>query len=145
MDNVGTGNYVSAASISGSAWTFAGDSGIAANGSTLSNPNAPEGTQAAFIQDSGQFSQTITFSAAGTYTIGFQAAYYGSNGADTFQVRVNGQTDTFTPTTNSTYQSYYWNTVNISAGGQLSGQLRRPREARTRPLSSLACGSRPAA
>ena len=101
---------------SGSAWTFTGHGGIAANGSQLGNPNAPEGAQAAFVQDSGSFSQSIAFSATGTYTIGFQAAY-GTGGADSFEVLVGGQNlGTFTPSSSTSYQSYHV-TFSISATG----------------------------
>ena len=60
----------------GTPWTFVGNSGIAANGSgfTSSNPDAPEGGQVAFLQETGSFSQTVNGWAAGTYQISFQAA-----------------------------------------------------------------------
>ena len=106
-------------------------SGIAADGSGLDNPNDPAGLgsdqQAAFIRRLGSFSQSITFSAAGTYTIGFQAAYryahLGMNfgGADPFQVELTQGGTTislgaFTPTSYLTYQSYLVS-FNVSAAG----------------------------
>ncbi len=59
----------------GSAWTFSGDAGVAGNGSgfTASNPNAPQGSQVAFIQITGSASQSVTLS-AGTYSISLDAA-----------------------------------------------------------------------
>lgn len=64
---------------SGAAWTFSGaspnGSGIVANGSGFSNPNALEGSQAAFVQGLGTISQSISgFVPGQTYTITFSAA-----------------------------------------------------------------------
>src|SRR5262249_376212 len=53
--NVGTGSFFDFQyDPSGSPWTFAGGAGVAGNGSgfTVGNPDAPEGTQVAFLQDS---------------------------------------------------------------------------------------------
>ena len=57
----------------GSPWTFAGGAGIAGNGSgfTAGNPPAPEGTQVAFLQRTGSFSQAVAGWAAGTYLLTF--------------------------------------------------------------------------
>ena len=81
----------------GTPWTFSGGgaptgAGISGNGSgfTSGNPNAPGGTQVAFLQEKGWFSQAVGL-AAGTYTIGFDAAQrenYG--GAQSFEVLVDG-------------------------------------------------------
>src|SRR5262245_41505039 len=68
-----------AATRTGRPWTFTSTSNtgdgaaLAANGSTFGNPNAPVGTQAAFLQRKGSISQTVSL-AAGTYVLGFQAA-----------------------------------------------------------------------
>ena len=50
----------------GAPWTFAGNSGLTGNASgfTGSNPNAPEGSQVAFVQTTGSMSQPMTFAAA---------------------------------------------------------------------------------
>ena len=66
----------------GSPWAFAGDAGIAANGSgfTAGNPPAPEGTQVAFLQKAGSFSQAVAGWAAGSYRLTFYAAQRGNNG-----------------------------------------------------------------
>ena len=63
---------------SGGSWTFSGaspsGSGIVHNGSGFSNPNAPEGAQAAFVQEFGAMSQSVSgFSPGQTYTITFSA------------------------------------------------------------------------
>src|SRR5262249_44057506 len=78
---------------SGTPWTFSGNSGVAGNGSgfTFSNPSAPEGTQAGFLQMTGSISQSVNF-AAGTYTLSFYAGQRGIFQASyqTFQVQVDG-------------------------------------------------------
>lgn len=63
----------------GGSWTFSGSagsgSGIIANGSGFSNPNAPQGVQAAFVQATGTISQAIGgFVPGRTYTVVFSAA-----------------------------------------------------------------------
>ena len=63
----------------GGSWTFSGasgnGSGILANGSGFSNPNAPDGSQAAFVQAYGTISQTLLGFVPGTvYTITYSAA-----------------------------------------------------------------------
>jgi hypothetical protein len=123
--NVGTGSgaYQYNPSGSGLGWTFDSGSGVAGNGSdfTAGNPNAPEGTQVAFLQSTGSFSQSVTFAAAGTYKINFMAAqrvnYQASS--QTFQVLVDGVVvGTFTPSTtnNGTYTSFTTNSFTVTAG-----------------------------
>jgi hypothetical protein len=77
----------------GSPWTFSGTAGVASNGSafTSGNPNAPEGSQVAFLQAVGSVSQSVVFP-AGTYDISFSAAQRGNVQASlqTFQVLVDG-------------------------------------------------------
>src|SRR5207302_765710 len=64
----------------GSAWTFGGSpgsgSGLSANGSafTRGNPDAPQGSQVAFLQGRGSFSQAVAGWAAGSYRLSFLAA-----------------------------------------------------------------------
>jgi hypothetical protein len=78
---------------SGSPWAFAGQAGVAGNGSgfTISNPAAPQGMQVAFLQGYGRLSQTISL-AAGSYSLSFMAAQRGNIQASyqTFQVLVDG-------------------------------------------------------
>jgi len=78
--SIGFGNFQY--NPSGATWTFDGasgnGSGIIANGSGFSNPNAPQGTQAAFVQSFGSISQKLSGFAAGTnYTITYSAAQRG--------------------------------------------------------------------
>jgi autotransporter-associated beta strand protein len=77
LPHLGPGSYQY--NPSGEAWTFNGTSpsgsGIVANGSGFSNPNAPEGTQAAFVQSYGTITQTLPGFTPGTlYTITYSAA-----------------------------------------------------------------------
>jgi RHS repeat-associated protein len=57
-----------------SGWAFDGRAGIAANSSSLGNPDAPNGSQAGFLQDVSVVSQTVGGWTAGTYTLSFQSA-----------------------------------------------------------------------
>lgn len=69
-------------------------SGLIANGSGFSNPNAPEGTQAAFVQRLGTISQMFSgFVPGSNYTIRFAAAQRpGSNqhGGQSWDVKIDG-------------------------------------------------------
>jgi len=111
---------------SGTPWTFSGaspsGSGVAGNGSALtsSNPNAPEGTQVGFIEETGSISQQSVPFTAGTYTINFQAAQraLGGGPSDTqnFEVMVDTTVvGTFTPSSTS-YASYSTNPFPVTAG-----------------------------
>ena len=64
----------------GSPWTFTGGAGISANGSgfTAGNPPAPQGSQVAFLQGTGSFSQAVAGWAAGSYRLTFYAAQRGN-------------------------------------------------------------------
>src|SRR5439155_59661 len=72
--NIGNGNY--RYNPAGGSWTFSGaspnGSGIVANGSGFNNPNAPQGVQAAFVQEFGTISQAIPgFTPGTTYKVTF--------------------------------------------------------------------------
>ena len=94
--SIGAGNY--AYNPPGGFWTFGGaagsGSGIVANGSGFSNPNAPEGTQAAFVQSYGSISQTLSgFTPGTTYTITYSAAQRSGasqNGGESWNVVIDG-------------------------------------------------------
>jgi hypothetical protein len=70
---VGTNSYQYAPA--GSPWTFNGGAGLTGNGSgfTAGSPNAPEGSQVAFVQQTGSVSQAVNFSAGGSFTVSFLA------------------------------------------------------------------------
>jgi hypothetical protein len=103
----------------GSAWTFAGDAGVAGNGSafTSGNPAAPQGSQVVFLQDTGSVSQSMTF-AAGTYALSFNAAQRGNGGgAQTFQVLVDGNVvGTFNNLTGTGYGTLTTGSFAVTAG-----------------------------
>ncbi len=106
----------------GTAWTFSGaspsGSGVAGNNSafTSGNPNAPQGTQVAFLQETGTITQSVAGWSAGTYTISFYAAQRANYGSQNFEVLVDGSVvGTFTPTT-TTYQPYSTSTFTVAAG-----------------------------
>jgi hypothetical protein len=116
---VGTGTYNAFRyNPGGSPWTFNGSSGVAGNGSgfTDGNPDAPQGTQVAFLQGFGSISQSVTF-AAGTYSISFSAAQRGNdNSSQRFQVLVDGNVlGTFTPGSAS-YTTYTTDSFTVTAG-----------------------------
>ena len=103
----------------GSAWTFSNSSGVTGNGSgfTLSNPPAPQGSQVAFLQNTGSITQSVSGWAAGSYTISFDAAQRGNyGGVQDFEVLVDGSVvGSFTPTTTS-YRSYTTGPFTVAAG-----------------------------
>jgi hypothetical protein len=115
---VGTGPSAYLYNPSGSPWTFADSSGVAGNGSafTAGNPDAPQGTQVAFLQGTGSFSQAVNF-AAGTYSISFLAAQRASQASSqTVQVLVDGAVvGTFTPP-GTDYTAYATNSFTVGAG-----------------------------
>jgi len=118
--NVGSNNFSAFAyNPSGSAWTFVGYSGVAGNNSgfTDHNPSAPDGTQVGFIQLTGSFEQSVTFT-AGTYTITAQAAQRGTwqSQNQTVDVYVDGsKVGSFSPPS-SAYTAVATNTFAVSGG-----------------------------
>jgi hypothetical protein len=111
---VGSGNYVY--NPSGGFWTFSGTngngSGIIANGSGFSNPNAPEGVQAAFVQSNGVISQALSGFIPGTnYLVEFLAAQRSGssqNGGESWNVTVDGKViGSFNPGAGATSYANY--------------------------------------
>ena len=107
-----------------SAWSFSGGAGVAGNGSgftrgfTSGNPNAPQGTQVAFLQKTGTISQAVISLAAGSYLISFSAAQRANFGTsnEEVQVRVDGTVvGTITPAGTS-YATYTTASFNVTAG-----------------------------
>uniref|UniRef100_UPI0020C54DAA beta strand repeat-containing protein n=1 Tax=Anatilimnocola floriformis TaxID=2948575 RepID=UPI0020C54DAA len=71
-------------------WTFLGLSGlINGNGGGFNPAGLVNGNQNGFVQTLGNFSQSITFASAGTYTLRFLTESR-SSGANPFNVRVDG-------------------------------------------------------
>src|SRR5262249_20176351 len=84
-----------------SPWSWAGQAGVSGNGSgfTSGNPNAPQGSQVVFLQNTGSFSQAVTLS-AGSYVVTFSASQRATyqDSSQTFQVQIDGTVvGTFTP------------------------------------------------
>ena len=104
-------------------WTFAGSSGVSTNGSgfTSGNPNAPEGSQVAFLQggSGSTISQSVDFgTTGGTYVITFNAAQRGNiaNQQQNFQVLVDGTVvGTFMPSS-ANYQALTTTSFMVGSG-----------------------------
>ena len=107
---------------SGSPWSFAGTSGVSANGSALTSGNgaAPQGSQVGFVQGTGSITQAVANWSAGTYAIVFQAAM-GANTStmanpEAFTILVDGSAvGTFVPLS-TPYQRYSTANFTVSAG-----------------------------
>jgi uncharacterized repeat protein (TIGR01451 family) len=116
---VGSGSSAYQYDPAASPWTFVGQAGVSGNGSgfTSGNPAAPQGSQVAFLQNAGSFSQQVTLS-AGTYAVTFSAAQRATyqSSSQTFQVRVDGvAVATFTPT-GAAYSSLTTGVFQVAAG-----------------------------
>ena len=116
----GTGGSAYQYDPTGSAWSFSGSAGLAGNGSgfTSGNPNAPQGSQVAFLQETGTISQVVNFAAAGSYQISVSAAQRGNFGTsnEEVQVLVDGTVvGTITPASTS-YANYTTASFNVTAG-----------------------------
>lgn len=87
---------------SGSDWDFNGSSGVSTNGSgfTSGNPDAPQGTQVAFLQKKGQISQYIDSMTDGSsYVMQFKAAQREGYPEQSIEIALDGQSlCTITPT-----------------------------------------------
>ena len=105
---------------SGGSWIFSGaspnGSGIVGNGSLFANPSAPQGVQAAFVQEYGTISQAIPgFNSGKPYMISFYAAQRPSN-AQSWNVTVNGTViASFNPGASATSYGSYTATFTATA------------------------------
>ncbi len=94
---------------------------VTENGTLFGSPKyIPQGWQAAFVQGTGQFTQSVTFKTAGTYVIRFRAcgrsSASGGAGAETVLVSVDGNSlGTFTPGTTQ-WTLFTSNPFNVTAG-----------------------------
>jgi O-glycosyl hydrolase len=116
---VGTGPSAYQYNPSGSPWTFTSLSGVAGNGSdfTSGNPNAPQGTQVAFLHYDGSITQPVTF-AAGTYDLSFSAAQRANFQASrqTFQVQIDGAVVAICTPAGASYATYHTTGFTVTAG-----------------------------
>ena len=119
--SIGNGSYQY--NPSGGLWTFSGangnGSGIVGNRSVFFNPNAPQGVQAAFVQEYGTISQAISgFTPGINYTISFLAAER-LNNAQSWNVTVNGAViASFNPGSSATSYVNYTATFTATAATQ---------------------------
>jgi hypothetical protein len=107
--------------ISGSSWVFGGNTGIEHNGSAFGAASAPQGTQAAFLQNNhGCIQRAVSGWAAGTHGVTMQvAARGGSRGGQTLQVFLDSvSVGTVTPPSTS-WTSYTSGTTSLGAGTHL--------------------------
>jgi regulation of enolase protein 1 (concanavalin A-like superfamily) len=108
--------------VSGTPWTFTGNSGIESNGSAWNATAAPDGTQAAFLQGDitaaskalGVASEQIAF-AAGTYTLNFEAARRSSH-VQPIQVSVDGTQVALITPASSAWTAYTTAPFTLAAG-----------------------------
>lgn len=100
-------------------WTFNTHAGIARNGSVLGQPDAPEGTQAAYLQTNngqGRIRQTAKFG-AGTYQLLFQASRRPFGGQQSFEISIGGQTvGSFAPTSTTAYEPFATEPFTVGEG-----------------------------
>jgi hypothetical protein len=102
-------------------WKFTGNAGIEANGSAWSAANAPDGTQAAFLQSlnatsGGTISQSISFAVAGKVEFSFYAAQRTSYGVEPIAVSVDGTVVTTITPGSINFQGYSTQPISLSAG-----------------------------
>ena len=108
----------------GGPWSFppsaSGGSGLTGNGSAFGSPPAPEGGQAAFLQDQGALSQALSGFVAGTqYTLTVSAAerdYLGVN-TQSVAVQLDGQTVGVVTPSGTSYQDYTVGPFTAGPGG----------------------------
>jgi len=115
------------AATSGIGWTFSGGAGIDCNASKTFYPvNAPNGAQAAFLQDSGSaISQSISFPSTGSYKVSWSSVGRGGTyGPKQLELLIDGSVigSVFTPR-QSAWTSYTSPSVSL-AGGNHSVEFR---------------------
>ena len=108
---------------SGAGWNFLTGSGVQRNGSAWGSQNAPEGSQTAFVQGTGEISQVLNL-IAGTYKVQFKAARR-SGQLQPIQVKIGGVNvgSTITPSSDSfaTYDSAIFTAPGGNTALSLSG------------------------
>jgi hypothetical protein len=119
MSSVGSGPNAYQYDPTGTPWSYSGPAGLAGNNSgfTSANPNAPSGSQVAFLQGTGSISQTVSLN-AGTYSICLEAAQRANfnQGGQEFEVLVdNVVVATIAPVSGS-YALYSTGDFTVAAG-----------------------------
>ena len=106
-----------AADPGGMPWAFSGTAGVASNGNSTEAQNAPAGTQAGFLQNTGSMSQSVYLD-TGTYQVSFLAAQ-GTTDQTNYQeieVLVDGTPYGTIDPVNTSYASYQSSTFAVTAG-----------------------------
>ncbi len=103
-------------------WNFSSTTGLARNGDsfTSGNPNAPDGSQVAFIQGSGVISQSV-YLIAGSYNISFYAAQRANDKIRNQEIEVfvdGGLVGTVTPG-GTAYSPFETSSFTVGAGTHL--------------------------
>ncbi len=99
----------------GTAWAFTGTAGVASNGSSITsgNPNAPNGSQVAYLQGTGYMIQTVNLVPNCGYSLSFYAAQCvnGQGGNQQIEVLLNGLpiSAPITPFSSNYHYYYTWN------------------------------------
>jgi hypothetical protein len=122
--SLGSGTYAFTYNPSGGTWTFTGaspnGSGLIGNGSAFSNPNAPEGVQAAFVQAYGTISQSLSgFIPGKTYTLAYSAAQRPGY-SETWNVKIDSTVIQSNSPGGTSYATYTANFVATAATHTLS-------------------------
>ena len=107
--------------ISGSSWTFGGSAGIEHNGSVFGAANAPQGTQAAFLQNTGSCVQrAVSGWTAGTHSVTMQVAGRGGSlGGQTLQLFLDSVSVGTVTQSSTSWTSYTSGTTTLTAGTHL--------------------------
>jgi hypothetical protein len=118
--NVGSGASGYQYNPTGSAWTFSASSGVSGNDSsfTSANPNAPQGSQVAFLQEAGTITQTVNGFTAGSYELTFSAAQRAvdQSSSEDFEVTVDGNIVGIFRPTSTGYQTYDTSVFSVGTG-----------------------------
>ncbi|MCP3098669.1 hypothetical protein LZ198_07240 [Myxococcus sp. K15C18031901] len=102
----------------GSGWTFANGAGLSRNGTafTSGNPNAPQGAQVLFLQNTATASRTLDFT-AGYYVFSFSTAQRGNlTSAQRVELRIDGATVVAVTPTGAPYQRVTTGPVLLTSG-----------------------------
>ena len=105
----------------GSAWTFAAITGIAANGSGYANPAAPEGDQVGIVTNDQASVIAQSFVApAGRYELAFKSAQQPAN-HQSISARIDGTQVALAAPSGSQWQSYTSTRFDLAAGSHSVG------------------------
>ena len=101
----------------GASWTFTGSAGVEGNNSAWGAAPAPQGTQAAFLQETGVISQSISgFTSGQNYDLTFMSAQRPGDLPQSFTVSMDGTVlGTYIPASTA-FQAFTIPLVNVSGG-----------------------------